>query len=55
VSISDPYDIDWATVAARARDELGDEPVARFSNHLRMTMMAIADALLTGEAEGLRS
>jgi len=50
----DPYDIDWAKVAARARAELGDERVARFSERLRMTMMVTAGALRPGDTEDLR-
>jgi hypothetical protein len=54
VNHSDPYHIDWAEVAARARAELGDEPVAHFSDRLRMTMMATAGGLRSGDTEGLR-
>lgn len=35
----DLYGIDWADVAARARADLGDEGVARFSERLRTTML----------------
>jgi hypothetical protein len=54
VNTRDPYQIDWAEVAARARAELGDEPVAHFSDRLRMTMMAAASGLRPGDSEGLR-
>ncbi len=47
-------DIDWAEVAARAKADLGDEPVERFSDRLRMTMMVAADTLRPGDTEGLR-
>ena len=50
----DPDHIDWAKVAARARADLGDEPVAHFSDRLRMTMMVTAGALRPGDTEGLR-
>ncbi len=49
-----PSDIDWAEVAARARADLGDEPVARFSDRFRMIVMVSADALRPGDTEGLR-
>lgn len=49
-----PYDIDWATVAARARAELGDEPVERFSDRLRMNVVVTADTLRPEDREGLR-
>jgi len=54
VNNRDPYHIDWAEVAARARAELGDEPVAEFSDRLRMTMMVTAGTLRPGDSEGLR-
>ena len=53
MTTQNPDDIDWADVAARARAELGDEPVARFSDRLRMTMIVAADALRPDD-EGLR-
>ena len=49
-----PRDIDWAEVAARARADLGDEPVARFSDRFRMIVMVTADALRPGDTERLR-
>lgn len=39
VTTGDFYGIDWADVAARARADLGDERVARFSERLRTTML----------------
>jgi hypothetical protein len=39
VNTSDLFGIDWADVAARARADLGDERVARFSERLRTTML----------------
>jgi hypothetical protein len=39
VTTGDLYGIDWADVAARARADLGDERVARFSERLRTTML----------------
>ncbi len=44
-------EVDWADVALRAEADLGDEPVERRSDRLRMTSVVIADALRTG-AEG---
>ena len=53
-----PYDIDWAEVAARARADLGDESIARFSDRLRKAMNVTADAFRSGafhpgDTEGL--
>ena len=48
----DPYHVDWAEVAARARAALGDESVTRVSDRLRMTMMATAGALRPGDTAG---
>ncbi len=42
VTQRDPRMIDWAAVAAKARADLGDERVARFSERLRTTMMVVA-------------
>ena len=42
VTTADLQDIDWAAVAERARADLGEERVARFSEHLRTTMTVIA-------------
>ncbi len=50
----DLHKIDWVAVAARARADLGDEPVARFSERLRVTMMATAATLYPRDTEGLR-
>jgi hypothetical protein len=54
VNNRDLYHIDWAEVAARARAELGDEPVTNFSDRLRMTMMVTAGGLRPGDTEGVR-
>ena len=54
VTTLNPHDIDWAEVAARARADLGDEPVARFSDRFRMIVMVTAEALRPGDTEGLR-
>jgi hypothetical protein len=48
------HNIDWADVAAKARAELGDESVARFSDRLRMTLMVTAGALRPGDTEDFR-
>jgi hypothetical protein len=42
VTTRDLRDIDWAAVAATAREDLGNELVARFSERLRTTMTAHA-------------
>ena len=54
-----PHDIDWVKVAARARADLGDEQIARFSNRLRKAMNVTADtfrpgAFQPGETESFR-
>ncbi len=49
-----PHDIDWADVAARAKAELGDEPVARFSDRLRKAMNVTAVMLRPGDTEDFR-
>lgn len=54
VTTLNPHGIDWAEVAARARADLGDEPVARFSDRFRMIVMVAAEALRPGDSEGLR-
>jgi hypothetical protein len=41
MATNDLQNIDWAEVAARARADLGDERVARFSERLRTTMMLV--------------
>ncbi len=46
--------INWAAVAARAKADLGDEPVERFSDRFRMIVMVTAGALHPGNTEGLR-
>ena len=43
VTTPNPHDIDWAEVAARARADLGDEQIARFSDRLRKAMNVTAD------------
>ncbi len=48
------HNIDWAHVAAKARAELGYEPVARFSDRLRMILMVTAGALRPGDSDDLR-
>lgn len=53
VTTQNPYDIDWGKIAARARADLGDEPVARFSDRFRVIVMAAADALRPGDTESL--
>jgi hypothetical protein len=55
VTILNPHDIDWPRIAAMAKADLGDEPVERFSDRLRMIVMVTADALRPGDSEGLRS
>lgn len=52
VTTKNPSDIDWADVAARARAELGDEPVVRFSDHLRKIVMATPGPLYRRGADG---
>jgi hypothetical protein len=54
VSTRELHNIDWADVAAKARAELGDESVARFSDRLRMTLMVTAGALRPGDTEDFR-
>jgi hypothetical protein len=54
VTTQNPSDINWADVAARARAELGDEPVVSISKRLRTIMMITAGALGPNDAEGLR-
>jgi hypothetical protein len=54
VTTQNPYDIDWAGVAAKARADLGDESIARFSDRFRMIVMNAADALRPVESEGIR-
>jgi hypothetical protein len=54
-----PRDIDWAEVAARARADIGDEQIARFSDRLRKAMNVTADTFRQGaiyhrDTEGLR-
>ncbi len=49
-----PYDIDWADVAARARADLGDEQIARFSDRLRKAAIVTVGALRPGATEGVR-
>ena len=48
VTTLNPYDIDWAGVAARAKADLGEEPVARFSDCLRKAMNVTADTFRQG-------
>lgn len=43
-----PRDIDWAEVAAKARADLGDEQIARFSDRLRKAMNVTADTVRPG-------
>lgn len=50
----DLHKIDWADVAARARDEFGYEPITRVSDRLRMTLMVTSGALRPGDTDGLR-
>ncbi len=54
VTTQNPYDINWAEVAARAKADLGDEQITRFSDRFRMIVMVAADALRPGDTEGLR-
>ena len=49
-----PHDIDWADLAARARADLGDEPVERFSDRFRTFVMVTAETLRPGDTEDLR-
>ena len=49
VSPKDTNKIDWADVAARARAELGDEPVQDFSHRLRTAMKVIEDPARPGD------
>ena len=54
-----PRDIDWGEVAARAKADIGDEPVARFSDRLRKAMNVTTDtfrpgAFQPGNSESLR-
>ena len=51
---NDSHKIDWAAIAARAKADLGDEPVERFSDGFRMVVMVTAGALRPGNTEGLR-
>jgi hypothetical protein len=48
VTTPKPHDIDWAEVAARARADLGDEQIARFSDRLRKAMNVTADTFRSG-------
>ena len=48
VTTPNPHDIDWAEVAARARADLGDEQIARFSDRLRKAMNVTADTFRSG-------
>ena len=50
VTTGDLYGIDWADVAARARADLGDERVARFSERLRTTMLVRERSLRSRES-----
>lgn len=45
------YDIDWADVAARARADLGEERVARFSERLRTTMLVRERSVRPSDSE----
>ncbi len=59
VTTLNPHDIDWAEVAARAKADLGDEPVDRFSDRLRKAMNVTAAPVRQGafyprDTEGLR-
>jgi hypothetical protein len=49
VTTPKPHDIDWAEVTARARADLRDEQIARFSDRLRKAMNATADTPRSGE------
>lgn len=52
VTTGDLYDIDWADVAARARADLGDERVARFSERLRTTMLVREHSVRPSDSDG---
>ncbi len=52
VATRDFPNIDWAAVAARARADLGDERIARFSQRLRAAMTVTAIPVRTGDAWG---
>jgi hypothetical protein len=54
VNTSDLRQIDWAEVARRARADLGDERIARTSERVRTTMLAIAAVVRAGDSEGFR-
>jgi len=59
VTTLNPHDIDWAEVAARARADLGNEPVERFSDRLRKALNVTAGPFRQGafyprDTEGLR-
>jgi hypothetical protein len=52
VTTRDHHGIDWADVAARARADLGDERVARFSERLRTTMLVRERSARPRDSEG---